>query len=396
MMPNTKTFSITLLIIAEMAGMILWFSTAAVLPDMAREVQISSARQAWMSSGVSVGFVVGALFIALMGIADRFDPRRVFFVSATIAAIANLTLLIAPLGGNSAIALRIITGAMLAGVYPIGMKMAFGWGLKDRGLLIGLLVGGLTLGKSLPYLLAFVGGANWRVVIVATSCIALAGGLLVLQTKLGPHHAKASKFDPRSIKLAWTNMLIRRAYLGYLGHMWELFAFWAWIAAAASASYAATLQVPEAQSLGKLTAFLAIALGAPACVIAGKYADNIGRAEITLIAMAMSGCAAILTALTFGGPVWITLTLILFWGISIIPDSAQFSAIVADHAPPEISGSLLTLQTALGFTLTIATVQITPIIAALIGWQWVLAAMALGPIAGIIAMRPLRSKSGAV
>jgi len=390
MLNSSKNFSITILVIAEMAGMILWFTTAAVLPDMAREGMISEARQAWLSSGVQAGFVVGALFIAITGIADRFDPRRVFFLSALCAAIANLGLLGVPLGGDLAIGLRVFTGAMLAGVYPIGMKIAFGWGTKDRGVLVGLLVGGLTLGKSLPYLLAFAGGANWRIAIAATSAIAAIGGIMVLATGLGPGHAHVVRFDLSSIKLAWTNRNIRNAYLGYLGHMWELFAFWAWIAAASSVSYAHTISQHDAESLGKLTAFLSIALGAPACIIAGIWADRIGKAEVTLAAMAISGVAAILTAVSFGGPVWITLGLILIWGIAIIPDSAQFSAIVADNAPAHLSGSLLTLQTALGFTLTIVTVQLTPIAAAAFGWPIVLAALALGPAAGIIAMLPLR------
>lgn len=389
-MSSSKPLSITVLTIATSFGMILWFTTAATLPDMAREGAISDARQAWLSSGVQAGFVVGALIVAITGIADRLDPRRVIGICACAGAVANLGLLVVPLGGDLAIGLRILTGAMLAGVYPIGMKIAFGWGLSDRGLLVGLLVGGLTTGKSLPYLLAYIGGTDWRVAIIGASLIAVTGGGLAQIVGLGPGHARAKKFDPWSIRVAWTNPAIRRAYLGYLGHMWELFAFWAWIATAAATSYSVTLGVQDAESLGKLTAFLAIILGAPFCVIAGGWGDRIGKAEVTIIAMAVSGLAAIVTAISFGGPVWLTLVLILIWGAAVIPDSAQFSAIVADHAAPEISGSLLTLQTALGFTLTIATVQLTPVAAALWGWPIVLAALALGPFAGIIAMRPLR------
>ncbi len=393
-MTTSKPIAIALLTIATSLGMILWFTTAATLPDMAREGAISEARQAWLSSGVQAGFVIGALVIAVTGIADRLDPRRVMGFCAVAGALANLGLLIAHLGGDLAIALRIFTGAMLAGVYPIGMKIAFGWGLKDRGLLVGLLVGGLTTGKSLPYLLAFMGGTDWRMAIVGSSLLAVTGGVLAQFVGLGPGHARALRFDPLSIAVAWTNPAIRGAYLGYFGHMWELFAFWAWIATASAASFAFTMDVHDAESLGKLTAFLAIILGAPFCVIAGRFGDRIGKAEVTIIAMAVSASAAIATALSFGGPVWLTLPLILIWGASVIPDSAQFSAIVADHAAPELSGSLLTLQTALGFTLTIATVQLTPLAAALWGWQIVLAVMAIGPVLGILAMRLLRRSKG--
>jgi MFS family permease len=390
----SKLFSISLLLLAEMAGMSLWFASAAVLPDMAREGAIPAVRQALLSSGVQAGFVVGALVVSISGIADRLDPRRVFAGSALIAALVNAFILVLPLGGDAAIAARFVTGALLAGVYPVGMKIAVGWGTKDRGLLVALLVGALTFGSATAYLAAYFGGGHWRSAVVATSVAAAAGGLLVLLVGLGPHHARATRFEPRAIALAWTDRRIRGAYLGYLGHMWELYAMWAWVGTAAAVSYAVTLDTPDAESLAKLTAFLAIGLGAFACIPAGWFADRVGKAEVTIVALAASGLSALLTAATFGGPVWITLALIVIWGIAVIPDSAQFSAIVADAAPPHLAGSLLTFQTALGFTLTIATVQITPVAAAAFGWPIVLAALAVGPAVGIFAMRPLTKRGG--
>ncbi len=371
--------------------MSLWFASAAVLPDMAREATISPDRQALLSSGVQAGFVLGALVSSIAGIADRFDPRRVFAISALLAALANTTLLFLPLGSDPAIAARFVTGALLAGVYPVGMKIAVGWGSRDRGFLVGLLVGALTLGNGLPYLASFFGGADWRSTIVVVSLLAATGAIIVLGVGLGPHHARSPRFDPGAIRLAWTDRRIRAAYFGYFGHMWELFAFWAWIGTASAVSYKASLDGSAAESLGKLTAFLAIALGGVACVIAGRVADRIGKAEVTIIAMFVSGSAAILTALTFGGPVWLSLCLILVWGVAVIPDSAQFSALVADAAPPQLAGSLMTFQTAIGFALTTVTVQVTPVVAAAIGWQVVLGGLAIGPALGIVAMLPLRA-----
>jgi MFS family permease len=389
----SKLRSITLLTLAEVAGMSLWFATAAALPDMVREAAISPARQALMSSGVQLGFVIGALSVAASGLADRFDPRRVFSLCAILAALANLALLVAIPGGNIAILLRIITGALLAGVYPVGMKIAVGWGTRDRGLLVGLLVGALTLGSALPHLTAYFGGADWRGVIVATSILAFAAGLLVLPCDLGPHHARAPRFNMRAVRLAWGDRRIRLTYLGYFGHMWELYAMWAWIGAAAAASYGTSIDGEAATRLAKLTAFFAIALGGLACVPAGAIADRIGKAQVTIIAMAISGSAAIATALSFGGPIWLTLLLIIVWGIFVIPDSAQFSALVADASPPDMAGSLMTLQTALGFALTAVTVQATPLLATQFGWPAVLAGLALGPAAGIAAMwRLLQSR----
>ncbi len=382
----TKALSITLLVLAEIAGMSLWFASAAILPDMVRESGIDAMRQAMLSSGVQLGFVAGALAVAASGLADRFDPRRVFAICGVLAALCNAALLIAPIGGMIAILLRFLTGLLLAGVYPVGMKIAVGWGTKDRGLLVGLLVGALTVGSALPHLAAWLGGADWRSVIVATSVLALAGGLLVLLCGLGPHHARAPRFSTRAIALAWTNRRIRLTSLGYFGHMWELYAMWAWVGAAAAASYGALLGEAEATRLAKLTAFLAIALGGLTCAPAGWVADRIGKAQVTIIAMALSGSAAIATALSFGGPIWLTFVLIILWGVFVIPDSAQFSALVADASPPDLAGSVMTLQTALGFALTAVTVQATPLLANAFGWPAVLAGLALGPMVGIAAM----------
>ena len=237
---SQKTKAILLLLFAEMAGMSLWFQSAAVLADMAREGGLDATRQALMSSVVQAGFVLGALLIAITGIADRLDPRKVFALSAIAAAAANLSLLALPIGGDAAIAARFLTGVLLAGVYPVGMKIAVGWGTRDRGLLVGSLVAALTLGKALPYLAAYVGDTEWRPAVVVISLLAALGGLLAFTIRLGPHHARAAAFRPQAIALAWTDRRIRRAYIGYLGHMWELYVMWAWIGTAAAISYAAT------------------------------------------------------------------------------------------------------------------------------------------------------------
>jgi len=386
-----KFRSLALLMLAEVAAMSLWFVSAAVLPDMLREAALTPVRQAALSSGVQAGFVIGALGSAALGLSDRFDPRRVFAVAAIAAGLVNAVLLIAPPGSLIAIAARIGTGALLAGVYPVGMKIAVGWGLKDRGFLVGALVGAVTLGSASPHLLALGGGADWRLSVAAASLLAAAGGLLVLATSLGAYHGVAAKFDPRAIAAAWTNRRVRLAYAGYLGHMWELYAMWAWIAAATAVSYQNALPALPAENLAKLTTFLSITAGGIACVFAGLIADRIGKANTAIIAMAVSGTAAIATALTFGGPVWLTFAIVIVWGAAILPDSAQFSALVADAVPPEQAGSLMTFQTALGFALTIATVQFTPLVAATLGWPALLAGLALGPVFGIVAMLRLRA-----
>ncbi|MFK7858005.1 MAG: MFS transporter [Granulosicoccus sp.] len=385
-----KIRSITLLIIAEILAMSLWFVSAAILGDMSREANVTASAQAALSSAVQAGFVLGALLSAVLGIADRYEPRFVFAFFCIVAAVANALILVAIPGSFEAIILRAVTGASLAGVYPVGMKIAVGWGQKDRGLLVGLLVGGLTLGSASPHLLAYIGGTEWRVTVLTASTLAIVAALIVLAVRNGPFHTRAATFNPNAIMHAWTNHSIRRAYFGYLGHMWELYAMWSWIGVALTISFSYQMPSDTASDFAKLITFIVVASGTISCGIAGWVADKIGKAELTIIAMAISGSCAVLFALTFGASVWLTVFISIIWGISIIPDSAQFSVLVADYAEDDQAGSLLTFQTALGFALTIATVQLSPVIAAIIGWPFLMGLLALGPAVGIYAMWGLR------
>ncbi|MEM7544853.1 MAG: MFS transporter [Pseudomonadota bacterium] len=385
----TKGASLLLLCFVVIAGMSPWFSTAAALPGMVAEGGFSASRQALLSSGVQAGFVIGAIASAVLGLSDMFDPRRVIAMAALMNAAATGLLLIVPLGSDGAVALRVLAGAGFAGIYPPGMKIAVGWGQKDRGLLVGILVGALTFGSGAPHLVAWAGGADWRTVIGAAAAASLAAAIMAPLVGLGPHHARAPRFSPRVISLMWTDRRIRAATGGYLGHMWELYAMWGWISVAAAAGFAAHMDSASATQLAALTAFIAISTGALTCAPAGWMADRIGKAQVSSGAMALSGSAAILAALAHGGPVWLSFILIVIWGAMVIPDSAQFSAMIADAAPPEIAGSLMTMQTALGFSLTIFTVQLTPLVADMFGWPLTLCLMAIGPGLGIMALRPI-------
>ncbi|WP_051203130.1 MFS transporter [Sediminimonas qiaohouensis] len=385
---NSAARSLALLVVAEIGAMSLWFISAAIMPELAREAALGSWRAGLLSSSVQIGFVLGALTMALHGTADRYDPRRVFSICALLAAMSNALLIVTTPGGDLQILLRTLTGIGLAGVYPVGMKIAVGWTVKRRGLLVGLLVGALTLGSASPHALALIGDANWRMTVsLASACAGISAGL-ILFARLGPHHVPAPRFSPASLRLAWTSRPIRLAYAGYLCHMWELYAFWAWIAAALSASLALA-NVEDPAQTARLATFAAIGLGGVFCVPAGALADRIGKARVAGGAMALSATFAFATALSFGGPAWLTIALAVFWGIFVIPDSAQFSALVADAAPADRAGSLMTFQTALGFLLTAVTIQSAPFLAESFGWSVTLTVFGIGPLLGVEAMRRL-------
>lgn len=364
--------------------------SSAVLPLMLAEKAISASNQALLASSVQAGFVVGAFVYALTGVSDRFDPRFVFAASALFAAGCNAMLLVVEIGGSAAIMFRFMTGALLAGVYPVGMKLAVAWSLKHRGLLVSLLIGALTVGSAMPHAISMFGASDWRSSVALTSGLAAAGGLLVVMGALGPHNAQTTTFHPRVMMEAWYNRRIRLAFAGYLGHMWELYAMWTWIGAIALASFEQTMAQGAARSFSQMTTIAAISLGAFACVFAGRLADAYGKAHIAMIAMVLSCAAAIATSMSFGAAPWVTAVCIIFWGITIVPDSAQFSALVADAAAPEHVGSLMTFQTATGFALTFVTVQLAPLLAAHVGWHTVILVLAVGPAMGALAMQKLK------
>lgn len=383
-----KARALALLSTAIILALSLWFVSAAILPEMMKEAAIAPWRQAGLTTAVQVGFVCGALVSAIFGVADRFDPRRVFALAALFGAAANLVMLAAPIGGDMAIAARFATGAALACIYPVGMKIAVGWGIKDRGRIVGLIIGALTFGTAAPYVIAFAGGAEWRATVIAASAAAALAAVVVSGVGLGPWHVRAARFDPATIAMAWTNRGVRLAYAGYFGHMWELYAMWGWATSLLLAAFAADLG-EAAKPAALLTAFAAIMAGGVACIAAGLVADRVGKARVAMVALAASALAGLATAFAFDGPAWLLGLIFIVWGAAIVPDSAQFSALVADYAPPEVAGSLMTLQTALGFALTFVTVQGAPLLADWAGWRVTLAVLAIGPALGFLAMRRL-------
>lgn len=387
---RSKPANVLLITAAQVLALSLWFSGTAAGPGLLREAANPVAGfQSWLTSAVQAGFVLGTVCSALASLADRLDPRRLFAACALAGGLANAAILLLPAGSAADLVCRFMTGVALAGVYPVGMKLAVGWADRaDTGLVIGLLVGGLTLGSSLPHLANALGGLDWRVTVGAASAAAWAGSLLILCAGLGPRHAAGSAFRPDDVLLLWRNRGTRLATLGYLGHMWELYAMWAWVGAYLTASFAAS-GAAASPSLAAAATFAVIGVGALGSVAAGRLADRVGRVRVTTVAMGVSGACCLLAGPLFATHPALTTALCLVWGVAVVADSAQFSASVAELSPPGLTGTTLTVQTCLGFALTLASIHLMPLLIARLGWGPAFAALAIGPALGILAMRAL-------
>lgn len=371
--------------LAQFLGMTLWFSATAVTPLLSEHFKIAPEHAPWLTMAVQAGFVAGTLISALTNVADLLNARILMFIGSLVGACANAGLLIAP-DGTTAIALRFITGASLALVYPPAMKIAAGWFRDGRGFALGLLIGALTLGKAFPHLLSAMFGVDWRAPMLLASALALAGGtLVVLVVRDGPHVAPTSPFDPHAIRRVFASRGARLATLGYLGHMWELYAMWTWIAVFAWTSLN-DYGVADAAAAGSIAAFLAIGSGAAGCVLAGFIADRIGKARVAMWAMLVSASCAALTVVVHGGPPALLYALVMVWGFSVVADSAQFSALVSEHAPREHVGTALTLQVCLGFLLTMVTIEMLPWVAGYASWRFASLILVPGPLLGAWAM----------
>ena len=377
---------------AELLGMSLWFAATAIAPELSARWQLTPGEAGWLTSAVQLGFVAGTLVAAVLNLADIVPSRTYFAASAVLAAIANAGMLAAG-SFAAALVLRFVTGALLAGVYPPAMKMAATWFRLGRGLAIGVIVGALTVGKALPYLIDALGGAEARTVILTTSVMALAAALLVwVVYREGPHAFPRRPFSWRLTGEVARSRPVRLVTASYLGHMWELYCFWTWIAtflAASAAAHAAGGGAALSSGEVRALAFAVIAVGGVACVAGGWIADRFGRERLVIGALALSGSCALGIGLTFAQSLWLLLPVALLWGMAVIADSAQFSALVTEEAPPHAVGTALTLQLSLGFLLTTVTIQLVPRIAEQTGWQWAFPVLALGPVFGILAMRSL-------
>ena len=386
---QNKWRTLILLAIAELLGMAVWFSASAVVPALTQAWSLNDAGRAWLTMSVQVGFVAGAFCSALFNIADIVPARRLFTASAFLAGLSTAMIPWLASSLPTALMFRFLTGLFLAGVYPVGMKIMATWTQKDRGLGIGLLVGALTIGSAAPHLLSAFGGVNdWKSVMFWAATLAGMGGFIaMLFVNEGPYRTAAPKFNWKYVGEVTRERPLLMANLGYLGHMWELYAMWAWLPIFLAASFKLKGINPMWASLA---AFATIGIGGIGSLAAGQLADKVGRTAVTMAAMVVSGICALVIGFLFGGNPVLIVLISLFWGFSVVADSAQFSAAISELCRAEFTGTALTLQTSLGFLLTLITIRLIPTLENWLGWRWAFSFLTIGPAIGVWAMYTLR------
>jgi predicted MFS family arabinose efflux permease len=372
------------IIVSQFAGTALWFAGNAVLPDLQREWGLPAEALGYTTSAVQLGFISGTLAFAFFAVADRVSPRLVFCVCSIAGALANLGVYALAEGLWSLAALRFATGFFLAGIYPVGMKIASGWYRSDLGSALGFLVGALVVGTAFPHLLKGLGQAlPWGAVTIAVSCVAAAGGLLMLAfVPDGPHLGKGAKFDPHALAVIFRSPRFRASAFGYFGHMWELYAFWAFVPFAIAAHAAGGVNA-------SLWTFAVIGVGFLGCAGGGLVSRRLGSARVAFAQLAASGVCCAVSPLFFGAPTPLFLAFLLVWGVVVVGDSPQFSALNAAYAPRELVGSALTIANCIGFAITVCSIQLLNALATVVSPASLFLALTPGPLFGLIALAPL-------
>jgi MFS family permease len=383
-----------LVALVQVLGLSVWFSATAVAPSLRSEWGIGSTGAVWLTASVQIGFVAGAVASAVLNLADRTRPQHLLAASALCAATCTAALAMFVNGLWAAIPLRFCTGMFLAGVYPVGMKLMASWSQSAaRGRTFGVLLAGLTLGSALPHLISGLGPLPWRMVMLAAAALTAAAAVLALTSvRAGPHlDIRAGTPNPRHALAALAQRGPRLTSLGYFGHMWELYALWTWLSMFVATGRAQRGEA--AASSAGVIAFVAIGVaGTIGCLVGGWASDRYGRSPTAVTALAISGACCAASPVFFAAPTVVLIAFLLVWGAAVIADSGVFSTSLSETADPRFIGTALTAQTAIGFLLTVVTIQLVPIVADRFGWQYAFLLLAPGPLLGAVAMSALGAR----
>ena len=383
---NTNRWILPLIVIAQFSGISLWFSGNAVMGNLTDAFQLGPGAMGHLTSAVQFGFIIGTLVFALLTIADRYSPSRVFFLSAIFAALFNLGTILHLNSFASLLGFRFLTGFFLAGIYPVGMKIAADYFQKGLGKSLGFLVGALVVGTAFPHLLkGFTADLPWRIVLIFTSSIAVIGGLLILLfVPDGPHRKQSQKPDVMAIFKVFKNQKFRAAAFGYFGHMWEVYAFWAFVpiilVTYINLHPGTELNIP-------IWSFFIIGLGGPACVIGGYISQSFGTKKTAALALTLSGLSCLISPLIIiMGSELLLIAFMIFWGMVVIADSPLFSTLVAQNTEAETTGTALTIVNSIGFAVTIISIQLLNLLHEEINPSYIYLVLAIGPVMGLVAL----------
>lgn len=377
-------------VLAQLAGGSLWFGANAVIEDLIRDLQLGAGQVGLLLGAVNMGFIAGTLCYAIGMVADRFSPRVVFFTSCLLGAGVNALATVMPEFWLMLLS-RFAVGFFLAGIYPVGMKIAASWYQKGLGSALGFLVGALIVASGLPHAVRAIGADwSWQRVLLVLSSLAVAGGLIVLLwVPDGPHLSRSARLNVRALSVVWRDRKVRASAFGYFGHMWELYA----VLAAVPALIGLYLQSDLTVEVSTLS-FVVIAMGGVGCAVGGVLSGRFGSARVACFQLAVSGACCLLVPIMMAAPLWLFIAWLLIWGATVAGDSPQFSALTATNCPREAVGSVLTLVNSIGFAISVLTIQLTTTLGGMFGLSVVLPWLVLGPIAGLYAMRPLLAKTG--
>lgn len=379
---RSRGYTLPLIVLAQLAGTSLWFVPNAVMHDLELSLGLQYSALSLLTSSVQVGFIVGTLVFALLTVADRFSPSKVFFACSLLGALTNALVVVSANGLVTVVALRFCTGFLLAGIYPVGMKIASDHFGPRLGKALGWLLGALVLGTALPHLLkALSANLPWQSVVLATSLFALCGGLAVLFfVSDGPYRKKAGPIDLKLVAKIYSHPPLRQAAFGYFGHMWEVYTFWAFVPI-----LVAWFNQRNGMNLNvSVWSFAIIASGAIGSIVGGFASSRFGNKFVAYAALGCSGLCCLLSPWILVAGLLPFSLLVFIWGFSVVPDSPQFSTMIAQSAPSELTGTALTLTNCIGFAITVVSLQfvgtlINSLNIRYFGWM-----LLIGPLSGIL------------